>query len=270
MMARIVEMAADHPLATTIILGGLTFALASTIARAHAVHTGRLVAAEPTPEAEAIAKEPARLARLREGYTSHTKDALAYLTANVWEDASGSVVAFTDECICTRSAGQETWEPYAVCASARRQESPGGNAATVWVLCLETETWSALLSLTVESSPSPDAPAPHARIECAAIASGNVLTASEGLKPLAVEGPDEATLEAHGTCADEVGRALAAWCADWRPTARTATWDETILEDHEERTWQVRYVLDDARETRVAVIIRMDTHELEVREGRWQ
>lgn len=333
MMARIADLAADHPHISIIVSFVILVVIASNIVRFDAAHDGpiaHLMHAEQrddtreTAEAAALSEEPKRLQALREANTQVTDEALQLLVANAWEDDAGTVVEFTPACIRTRGQGFDTFEPYAVCTSERRQEFRDGMGSTVWDLCVETASWSALLHLTApnpvhdqaegqgedqaqaqDRSPSQEQPqdegqgqtqdqsqgqnqgqnqgqgqgqnqtqdpdaAPTRRptLSCRDIASGSTLTASAERKPLTIEGPDEATLAAHGTTPRDVGRALSAWCVDWTPTAMYATWDKTILEDHEGRAWEIRYTLDDRYGTKVSVAVGMDTHEIEVREGR--
>lgn len=297
-MGRVADLAREHPVITLMVSFFVLFAISSTIARLDAAHDGpisRLMHAErregqaTSAEEAALAEEPARLAALREANAPATADALAVLEANAWVDRSGTVVQFTPTCIRTRGEGGDTFEPYAVCASERRHVARDGVGSTVWVLSLETAAWSAICTLTVPT-PTPsqaqgedqdqgeaqDQDQQPARaggeeggrlptLVCRDIASGSELRASSDLSPLRLVGPDEATLEAHGTTPEDVWRALSSWCVFWCPTATRATWDETILEDHAARAWEIPYELDDTYATKATVVVDMDTHEIEVR-----
>lgn len=265
------ELVRSHPVPWAMAAFLCCFLVASAIVRWDAARNGRRFGREGTTDAPdaaaaALAAEPARLTALRKEHTDTTKEALAYLAANVWVDAGETTaVDFTDGLIHTRSAGEETWEPFAVCSSVRHQR---GSDATIWSLAVETPTWREICTLTVPAPPGPERPPARPSLSCRGIASGAALEASRDLMPLILSGPDQATLEAHRTTPEAVRRALATWCADWRPTATTATWDGTILEDFEERVWEVHFGLDDVRASAVTAAVPMDGGDIEVREGR--
>lgn len=264
-MAGIGRWASAHVGAVVAIAVALAFVTAGSVARCTAIHAP--AEAEQTPE-DVVDEELADDVRaLRSSYTDVTKEAIGLLASNVWVDVGGTtIVEPTGRAILVRSQGEESWEAYAVTASARRTVTEGGVTSTVTTLCVQTPEWCDLATVIVPSASGTDAPAPPT-LWCPSICGGSELTLSAALKEVTLEGPEESVLAARGTNLSDVRAAIAAWCGTWRPTATTATWDKVVEEDHEQRTYRIGYKLDDARGTSVTLSIGMDDHALAVEEG---
>lgn len=265
MMGGLARWASAHTGAVVLVAIVLAFVTAGSVARCQAIHAPSDAEDAQSPENLAEEELPDEMRALRKTYTDVTKEALGMLAANAWADGQGTaVVTFTDRAIRTTTQGGEEWEAYAVSASARKSVTDEGAASAVTTLCLGTSEWTDIATLTVPQGGDAGA---YATFQCPSVCGGSALTLSPALKEVALDGPDDAVLEARGTTREAAEAAMAEWCALWRPTATTATWTRVVEEDHGERTHRLFFELDDQRASNVTLVVGMDDGSLSVEEG---